>query len=912
MSENMVTERYDIRGMSCAACELTVQKAVSRLEGMGATNVSLMTNSMEVTYDPSELNPSLIIQAVEDAGYDASLQEAPGTKASSKDSGKEKSIFEEQKEDMETRLKISVPFLLILMYFSMGSMIGFPIPSWMQGPEGSASFALIQLLLTIPVLFANRVFFIRGFRSLGHLTPNMDSLIAIGATASTLYGIFALFRINYGLGFNHPEIVHTYMHELYFEGAAMICTLITVGKYLEVRSKIKTTSSIEALMDLQPDEARVVVDGVEKEVPIEEIKVGDILSIKPGERIPLDGVVTQGQSSVDESALTGESLPVYKKEGDKVTGATMNKTGAFYFRADAVGEDTTLSQIIELVKEANSTKAPIQSLADKIAGIFVPSVIGIALVTFIIWMISGAHFEFALRLAISVLVISCPCALGLATPVVVMAATGKGAENGLLIKSAAALQELGQVEGVVFDKTGTLTEGQPFLTDLVLFDSSWSGEEFLRALYSLEKNSEQPLAEAIVRAAEDKGLSALAIENFNSLPGRGIEGDLPKPDSSEKQSIHMEVGNLRLMDEKKIDVSFAKEVASKLAEEGKTPMYFAADGELIGIASAADLLKNTSKKALSDLKDRGLKTVMLTGDNKKTAAAIGQSLNLSDYMAEVLPQDKEAKIRLLQEEGLGNTEESESSEKEEHKWAVVGDGINDAPALTRADVGIAIGAGTDVAIDSADVVLVRSDLQDVVAAYDLSKLTMKKVKQNYFWAFFYNVICIPVAAGLFYPKFGISLNPMIAAAAMSLSSIFVVTNALRLRSFKFNRSLSYKSGEKRAPEVKIHLIDKNKLKSGKNKSAQKIEKSKEDPSETVKYDTKERKNTMDKTLKIEGMMCAHCKLNVEKALNHIDGVEAEVDLKGGKAHVKADHEIPEEEFKKVIDEAGYKMTGFEE
>lgn len=897
-NKNLVRERYDVRGMSCAACELAVQKAVKK-QGVDDCEVSLMTNSMEVRYDPTKISSAMIEKAVKDAGYEASLQSLPQPFKNASSKEKEKSIFAEQKEEIESRLRLSVPFLFVLMYFSMGSMIGFPIPSWMQGPEGSSSFALIQLLLTLPILFVNRVFFVRGFSALFHRAPNMDSLIALGASAASLYGIFALFRINYGLGFGHPEIVHTYMHELYFEGAAMICTLITVGKYLEVRSKMKTSSSLEALMGLRPDTARRVVEGTEKEVPVEMIQVGDILSVKPGERIPLDGVIIQGQSSVDESALTGESLPVFKKEGDPVTGATMNQSGSFLFRTEAVGEDTALSKIIELVREANSSKAPIQSLADQIAGIFVPAVMAISLITFFSWILSGAAFEFALRLAISVLVISCPCALGLATPVVVMAATGKGAENGLLIKSAGALQELYQVDGFVFDKTGTLTEGRPFLTDLILFDPSWTADDFLKALFSLEKNSEQPLAEAIVRAGEKKKIQALSVENFLSLPGRGVQGELLWPSLDREKRLFLLGGNRRLMEENAIDLSQAEKTASLLAEEGKTPMYFAAEGELIGLAAAADQVKNTSKKALEDLRERGVKTLMLTGDNEKTAKAIAESLDLTDFRAEVLPQDKDATIRALQESG--------SSGKGPEKWAMVGDGINDAPALSRARVGIAIGAGTDVAMDSADLVLVRSDLQDVVAAYDLSKETMRKIKQNYFWAFFYNVICIPVAAGLFYPKFGLSLNPMIAAGAMSLSSLFVVSNALHLRSFHFDRSASYQAreGDSGTWQVKYWVKEGTKKNEGQEQNVKK-------PGQKNREKIQERKKRMEKTLKIEGMMCGHCKLNVEKALNEMDGVQAQVDLEGGKAHVKADHEILEEDFKKVIDQAGYKMTGFVE
>ncbi len=769
-------ERYSVKGMFCASCQANVEKAVKKLDGVEEANVSLMTNSMDVSYESEAITSDQIIDAVKKAGYEADFdQTLTGgddrvERRPEKAKTEEKSIFEQEAEDMKKRLIISFPFLIAIMYVAMGPMVGLPLPSWLEGYEGAANFALVQMLITLPVLFANRLIFIRGFKGLFRAMPNMDSLVGIGAGASFLYGVFALFRINYGIAHGLTDLVEAYRHQLYFEGVVTILTLISLGKYMEVKSKIKTGSSIKKLMGLRPNVARIVRDGKELEIPIDEVGVGDILSVKPGERIPVDGVLLTGRSSVDESAISGESIPVLKEEGDKLIGATMNKTGAFTMEAKAVGEDTMLSKIIELVKEANAGKAPIQSLADKISAVFVPTVIVIAISVFAVWMMKGAGFEFSLGLAISVLVISCPCALGLATPVVIMVATGKGAENGLLIKSAAALQELEEADTFVFDKTGTITEGKPVLTDIILYSDAYTETEFLKLAASLEKSSEQPLAEAILEKAEEEKLELAEVKLFEGIPGRGIKGKVLRENG---KILDILAGNKALMEEYGVDFDFAGSDEARLADEGKTPMYFAFSYEACGIIAAMDPVKESSKKALKTLKKRGIRTIMLTGDNERTAKAIGSDLDLSSFRAGLLPEDKEKEIK-----GLGSGQ---------GKICMVGDGINDAPALARADIGIAVGAGTDVAMESADVVLVRSDLMDVIAAYDLSKKTMKKIKENYFWAFFYNVLCIPLAAGLLYPSFGIRLNPMIASAAMSLSSIFVVANALTLRYFKVKR-----------------------------------------------------------------------------------------------------------------------------
>lgn len=838
-------QRFDVVGMTCSACQAAVSREVSKLDGVSGADVNLLSNTMDVHYDPETVDPERIIKAVRDAGYDAALHgKGAQTKADpageAYDTGLD--IFDRQAEEMKKRLQISIPILIVLMYFSMGTMFGAPMPTWMSGAGGSANFALLQLLLTIPIIYENRVYFTRGFMALFKGHPNMDSLIAVGAGAAFVYGIFAMARINYGLGYGNMDVVHTYMHDLYFESAATILVLITVGKYLEARSKSRTGDAIRKLMDLQPKTARVLRNGVEMEIDVDEVLTGDIVIIKPGESIPVDGIIREGSTSLDESALTGESMPVAKGVGDKVISATINKTGAIRFEATSVGENTTIAQIIALVEDANATKAPIQSLADKISGIFVPVVIIIAIGAFIVWSLLGEPFEFALRLAITVLVISCPCALGLATPVAIMVGTGKGAENGVLIKSAEALEVLGEVKTIVFDKTGTITEGKPMVTD-ILSAEGVDADELMRLAGAIEKNSEQPLAEAIMARVRADNIEVYEVENFEAVPGMGISADV----LSASGKVRTAAGNRRMMERIGADVGAAAETADSLANLGKTPMYFARDEEFVGIIAVADVIKKSSASALKRLRKDGIETVMLTGDNTRTAKAVAASIGIERFYADVLPQDKDRIISGLQEAGS--------------KVAMVGDGVNDAPALARADVGIAIGAGTDVAIESADVVLIRSDLQDVVTATRLSKATIRNIKQNLFWAFFYNAIGIPIAAGVLYPAFSITLNPMIAALAMSLSSLFVVTNALRLRRFK-------------AEGQKEEII-------------------------------------MEKVVKINGMSCGHCQSRVEKVLSDLPGVEeVKVNLDEKKAVVKgtADNEA----IRKAIEEAGYEVSGIEE
>lgn len=867
--------RFNVDGMTCASCQQAVNRSVAKVEGVEDVNVNLMTNSMDVRYDSDQTNTDKIIEAVKNAGYDASLKEAGGNKAEEAGGESAKSLFEKQAKGMKKRLWISIPLLIILMYFSMGTMFGAPVPEFLEGARGSSNFALTQLILTLPILVINGSYFTRGLKALWKRNPNMDSLIAVGAGMAFLYGILALYRINYGLAFDNMDIVHTYMHDLYFESAAMIVTLITLGKYLEVRSKSKTTDSIRKLMDLQPKIAHVIKDGQEADVPVEEVKTGDLIRIRPGESIPVDGVIRSGQTSLDESALTGESIPVEKAEGDKVISATINQRGTIEFEATKVGENTTIAKIIALVEDANATKAPIQSIADKVAGIFVPIVIGIAILVFIFWMFMGEPFEFALRLAITVLVISCPCALGLATPVAIMAGTGKGAENGVLIKSAEALEILHEIDTMVFDKTGTITEGKPYVTDVLPLNME--GKDLLYKAASLETASEQPLADAIVHAAKDLEIKLSNVENFEAVTGMGITGNI--------DGKKIAAGNKKLMKKEGISVEDLLPVTEKLADEGKTPMYFAEEGRLIGIIAAADIVKNTSESALKRLKEDGVHRVLLTGDNERTAKATVKNLPIDEYYADVLPEDKNDVIQKLQE---GNK-----------KVAMVGDGVNDAPALARADVGIAIGAGTDVAIDSADVVLIRSDLQDAVTALELSRATIRNIKQNLFWAFFYNVIFIPVAAGALYPAFGITLNPMFAAAAMSFSSVFVVTNALRLRKF---HSLSNDKYEQYKPEEKKEInIEPLNIDYNPNSKKEEGLNNKKIMEET----------NMKKVMHIEGMTCGHCQKRVEDALNSIDGVKAEVDLAAKIANVEAEDKVDNDVLKDAVTEAGYDVTGIE-
>lgn len=820
--------------MTCSACSSYIEKNVSKLDGVTTTTVNLLSNNMLVDYNENIIDDKTIIDTVIQSGYNASVH------INSKDKMDSKTVIsvDDEINNMKFRLIISFIFLTPLFYISMGHMLGFPLPSFFYGIENAINFGFTQFLLTLPIVYVNRKYFIVGLKTLSKGSPNMDSLIAIGSTAAIVYGIFAIYKIGYGLGYGDLNLVSHYSMDLYFESAGTILTLITLGKYLETRSKGKTSEAISKLMDLAPKTAIVLRDGNEYEIPVDEVQVGDILFVKPGQSIPVDGVIIDGSSSIDESAITGESIPVEKNIGDKVISATINKSGSFKFKAIKVGQDTTLAQIIQLVEDASSSKAPISKLADKISGIFVPVVIGIAIIATIIWLLLGYEFEFALSIGISILVISCPCALGLATPVAIMVGTGKGAENGILIKSAEALEIAHTVDTIVLDKTGTITEGKPKVTDIVS-SSRISTEDLLQIAASIEKPSEHPLADAIIKEGANKNLPLLKVTDFSALIGEGIQCKI-----NNKAYI---AGNIKLMNRHNVDMENFVDLGDNLAKHGKTSLYFASEGNILGIIAVADVVKETSKKAIEAFQSMGLDVVMLTGDNKITANAIKEQLGIKTVISEVLPQDKEFEIRKLQESG--------------RKVAMVGDGINDAPALTLADIGIAIGAGTDVAIESADIVLMKSDLLDVVGAIDLSKAVIKNIRQNLFWAFIYNIIGIPLAAGVLYTMFGLKLNPMFAAAAMSLSSVSVVTNALRLKLFK---------------------------------------------SKNIKYD-KERMINMNKTILIEGMSCGHCSARVEKALNQIDGVTAIVSLDDKSATVTLSKDISDEILKIAIEDAGYEV-----
>jgi P-type Cu+ transporter len=753
-----MNQKFNVHGMTCSACQASVEKGVKKVPGVQSVSVNLLSNSMMVEYDGEVTNNNQIIQAVVDAGYNAKLFTRDSDPSAL--SNNTNSVDMELKE-MKTRIIISTIFLIPLLYIAMGHMLKLPLPNWLHGTENSVSFAFTQFLLLLPIVYVNNKYFKVGFKTLFTGSPNMDSLIAIGSSAACLYGIFAIFKIGYGLGHNNMDMVMHYTMDLYFESAGTILTLITFGKFLEARSKGKTKEAISKLMDLAPKTATVIRDGIEHEIPVEEVIINDIILVKPGQSIPVDGSIIEGSTSIDQSALTGESIPVEKQVGDKVIAATINKSGFFKFRAEKVGDDTTLAQIIQLVEDANSSKAPIAKLADKISGVFVPVVIGIAILSIIIWMLLGATFEFALTIGIAVLVISCPCALGLATPVAIMVGTGKGATNGILIKSAEALELAHTIQTVILDKTGTITEGKPKVTDIITTDGM-TEQLLLEIAASIEKPSEHPLADAIIEKANELNIPIKDVDQFTAISGRGIIAKM--------NNMVYYAGNLAFMEENKILVNDFRLRSDVLAEDGKTPLYFADKNKLLGIIAVADIVKPTSLDAINQFKAMGIDVVMLTGDNKKTAEAIRKQLGINRVVAEVLPQDKEKEVRLIQESGK--------------KVAMIGDGINDAPALARADVGIAIGAGTDIAIESADVVLMKSDLLDAVTAIQLSKATIKNIKENLFWAFFYNVIGIPLAAGVFYSLLGWKLNPMFAAAAMSLSSVFVVTNALRLKFFK--------------------------------------------------------------------------------------------------------------------------------
>ncbi len=855
-------EKFDVTGMTCSACSSRVEKCVSKLEGIENVSVNLLTNSMQVEYKESVLSEAQIIDAVVKAGYGASpKQEQTGQTV--KTAAVRENPMEKQIQNMKFRLIVSVVFLIPLMYVSMGHMVGLPLPEILSGVENAVSFAFTQLLLCLPIIYVNRAYYIKGYQTLAHLAPNMDSLIAIGSTASLVYGIFAIYRMSYGLGNDNMELVHRYYHDLYFESAAMILALITVGKYLETKSKGKTSEAITKLMDLAPKTAVVERDGKEQEIPVEQVMAGDVVVVRPGQNIPVDGFILEGSTSIDESAITGESIPVHKQEGDTVIAATMNKVGFVKFKATRVGDDTTFSQIIRLVEEASSSKAPIAKTADKIAGVFVPVVMGIALVTAIVWLLVGAEFEFALSCAISVLVISCPCALGLATPVAIMVGTGKGAENGILIKSGEALETAHNLQSVVLDKTGTITQGKPVVTDIRT--GKMSEREFLALAAGMEQKSEHPLAEAILEYAKENQITPMKILDFQSIPGKGLEASV--------DGRKYYAGNERLMREKEIPMEGYLELLNIMADDGKTPLIFAEEQNILGIIAVADVVKPTSQAAIRELKELGIEVVMLTGDNKRTAEAIRRQLDIDTVFAEVLPQDKERKISELQKSGK--------------VVGMIGDGVNDAPALARADVGMAIGAGTDVAIESADVVLMKNDLQDAVTAIRLSKAVIRNIKQNLFWAFFYNTLGIPIAAGLFYPLLGLKLNPMIGAAAMSMSSIFVVTNALRLKFFQ-PLGKEQRNSEEEKTEESVSVSD---MPTGNQINVN---------------EQKEEKPMI--TLKIEGMMCQHCQAHVSKALNDLNGVSAEVSLEDKAAYVKTEGDVDTEVLKKAVENAGYEVV----
>lgn len=879
-------ERFDVTGMTCSACSSHVEKSVGKLTGVENVSVNLLTNSMQVEFDENKLDTAGIIKAVEDAGYGAAVKDEhakSGAKTSGQSGSQENnglSAVEQNVKNMKKRLIVSLIFWIPLMYVSMGHMIyqwlNIPMPpftmNFLHGNENAITYAFTQFLLLLPILIANQKYFKNGFKTLWHRSPNMDSLIAIGAGAAILYGIFAIYRIGYAMGHGDMMVVHQYAHDLYFESAGTILTLITIGKYLETKSKGKTSEAITKLLNLAPKTVTAVRDGVEQVVDAADVEKGEIFLVKPGESVAVDGIVLEGKSSFDESAITGESIPVPKQEGDTIVSASINKSGLIRAKATKVGEDTTIAQIIRLVEEASSSKAPIAKMADKIAGVFVPAVITIALITGVIWLISGATFEFAMSTAIAVLVISCPCALGLATPVAIMVGTGKGAENGILIKSGDALETAHQIDTVVLDKTGTITQGKPVVTDIICAAGKNADKtQLLQIAGSLEKGSEHPLAEAIVNYCLTNNISLEKVTDFNALFGKGIEGTV--------SGTHYYAGNEKMMEEKGISLSTEqKNQIQALAKQGRTPLLFADENQFLGIVAVADVVKPTSKEAVQKFRDYGIHVIMLTGDNEVTAQAIKEQVGIDEVIAGVLPTQKEEKISALKQAG--------------HKVAMIGDGVNDAPALASADVGIAIGAGTDVAIESADIVLMKNDLLDAVGAVKLSKAVIRNIKENLFWAFFYNSIGIPLAAGVLYPLFQIKLNPMFGAAAMSLSSVCVVSNALRLRWVKLHDAKKTQSepyqdvAASTIADINQHNALDNNIKSTNNDKGE---------------------STMTTTISIEGMMCAHCQAHVEKALKEVAGVtEVTVSLENKNAVVTGDASV--EALKQAVVDAGYEVT----
>lgn len=840
----MDKQLFNVTGMTCAACSARVEKAVKHLEGVQAVSVNLLTNSMEVRFDSNIITQNDIIASVTKAGYGASL------KNKAKESKKEPQTAIDEVTNGKRRLIASLVFLAPLFYISMGHMLGMPIPDFMHGTENALIYAFTQFLLTIPIVFINFRYFKNGFKNLFRLSPNMDSLIAIGSAAAIVYGIVAIYRIGWGLGHNDIELVKRYSMDLYFESAGTILTLITLGKLLESKAKRKTTDAITRLINLRPQTALVIRNGNTEEIPIESVLEGDIIAVKSGSTIPVDGVITSGSCTVDESVITGESMPIEKSQGDNVIGATINKNGYIEIKATKVGQNSTLSQIITLVEEASATKAPVAKVADKISGVFVPIVISVAVISAIVWLLLGAGVEFSLSTGIAVLVISCPCALGLATPTAIMTGTGRGAQMGVLIKSAEALEAAGKINTVVLDKTGTITMGRPQVTDVIAVDSK---DKLIDIAVSIESFSEHPLANAVVEYGNSIGYNAVEVTDFTNYGGMGVSAII--------NGTKFFAGNQRLMQKNDIDISAHSSQIDSLASDGKTPLIFADKNGVIGIIAVADVIKESSKQAIKELQNMNIDVVMLTGDNTATANAIAKQCGIDNVIAEVMPQDKEATVRSLQSKS---------------KFvAMVGDGINDAPALARANIGIAIGAGTDIAIDSADVVLVKSNLTDIVRLIQLSKKTMLNIKENLFWALIYNSIGIPLAAGAFYNILGWKLNPMYGAAAMCVSSVCVVLNALRLR--RFNPKFKYTQVEngKATATVEVNTIT----------------------------ETREEEKIMTKTIIINGMMCPHCSGAVEKALNAIEGVTATVDLANKSATVTGN--VDNDVLIKVITDAGY-------
>lgn len=840
----MKTEKFKVSGMTCAACQANVEKAVKKLDGIEKAEVNLLKEQLIVDFEENKVSEEDIVNAVNNIGYGACVFSQNNKKESLKAQWDERKKAEEDNiRSMKKRLSLSVIFLAVLMYIAMGHMLSLPIPSFLNGTENALINATVQMLLTIPVMVINRKFFISGFKGLVRKSANMDTLVALGSFASFAYGVFAIIMM---ITADSEDVLSHYSHQLYFESAAMILTLVTVGKFLETRSKGKTSDALGKLIKLSPKTANVIRNGKEIVIDAEDVVVGDTLVIRPGERIAVDGVVTSGTGFIDQSSVTGESLPVEKNPGDEVICATLNKNGTFNMTAQKVGENTTLAQIIRLVDEASSGKAPIARLADKVSGVFVPVVMGISLLTFAIWMLADAQFENALSFAVTVLVISCPCALGLATPVAIMAGMGKAAENGILIKSAAALETLCSVDKIYLDKTGTVTSGEMTVSDIVVLSPDLSEKEFLTIATALENGSEHPLANAV--REKGKGLDLPVVSDFKAYRGKGISGEI-----GEKKYIS---GNIRFLKENSIDFSIAEETINKLSQQGKTPLIFVCEDSVIGIIAVSDTVRDDSIKAIKAFKNLGIKTVMLTGDNKVVAEFVGKSTGIDEVIAELLPQDKEKYIRAAQEKG--------------ERIAFIGDGINDAPALTRADVGIAIGAGTDIAIDSADVVLIKSSLLDGAKAVELSKSVMRNIKMNLFWAFFYNILGIPLAAGVFYPLAGLRLSPMIGSAAMSLSSLCVVTNALRLRFFKSKYN-----------------------------------------TETIENNEQEIKgeDIMKKEIKVDGMMCPRCEAHVVKALLAIDGVEEAVaNHQENIATVTLSKDVDNDTLIKAIVDEGYEAS----